>query len=344
MVANPTMLYLHSTALSEPVLIAGMAGCLAGLAHWAASDGLLRHRHLPVYAGIPAAVAALSGFEGWALVGVGTVYVAVVEWGSTHDAGLVSREVAGFAAVPVLAVGAWAAYSLVVLGDPLAFMAGFSTPSPGGPSGVGLGSMGNVALSLTTLNVAVANTVGSGLVLLGLAGLGVIVPWNRVPGLPGFLAATLGTYAFLAVSLVTGPVVVLNDVNSAEVWNNRYGMSVILAVALLAACGVDLVARTLSSRRPPLVTVTQVSVAVLTTGALVAQTPWLTPAPTLRSLVLFEAATQQATRLGPRRSMAGRAVRRRTDPCRRGATAQHHPPAGRPPAARVPPGLQPGDL
>ena len=45
-VANPTMLYLHSTALSRPVLIAGLAGCLAGLAHWAATDHLLRRREL----------------------------------------------------------------------------------------------------------------------------------------------------------------------------------------------------------------------------------------------------------------------------------------------------------
>ena len=46
--ANPTMLYLHSTALSEPVLIVGMAGCLAGLAHSAPTDRLLRPRELAV--------------------------------------------------------------------------------------------------------------------------------------------------------------------------------------------------------------------------------------------------------------------------------------------------------
>jgi hypothetical protein len=95
---------------------------------------------------------------------------------------------------------------------------------------------------------------------------------------------------------------VLNDANSAEVWNNRYGMSVIIAVALFAACGVDLAARTLSSRNPRFVTMTQVVVAVLTASALVAQTLWLAPAPDRRSLVLFEAVTQQAERLGPRRA------------------------------------------
>ena len=301
-VANPTMLYLHSTALSEPVLIAGMAGCLAGLAHWAASDRLLRPRELALYAGVPAAVAALSGYEGWALVGVGAIYVAIITWTSTHEVGTAGREVAGFVTVPALAVGAWAGFSWLVIGDPLAFMAGLSSRSPGGPPGVDLGSMGHVALSLTTLNIAVVNTVGLGLVGLGAAGLCILLAWNRVPRLPGFLAVTLSTYAYLAATLVTGGVVVLNDVNSAEVWNNRYGMSVIIAVALFAACGVDLAARTLSSRNPRFVTATQVVVAVLTASALVAQTLWLTPAPDRRSLVLFEAVTQMAERLGPRRA------------------------------------------
>ena len=301
-VANPTMLYLHSTALSEPVLIAGMAGCLAGLAHWAASDRLLRPRRLALYAGVPAAVAALSGYEGWALVCVGAVCVAIITWNSTHEVGTAGREAAGFVTVPALAVGAWAGFSWLVIGDPLAFMAGLSSRSPGGPPGVDLGSMGHVALSLTTLNIAVVNTVGLGLVGLGAAGLCILLAWNRVPRLPGFLAVTLSTYAYLAATLVTGGVVVLNDVNSAEVWNNRYGMSVIIAVALFAACGVDLAARTLSSRNPRFVTAAQVVVAVLTASALVAQTLWLTPAPDRRSLVLFEAVTQMAERLGPRRA------------------------------------------
>jgi hypothetical protein len=78
----------------------------------------------------------------------------------------------------------------------------------------------------------------------------------------------------------------------------------ILSAALLAACGVDLAARTLSGRNPRFVTMTQVVVAVVTTGALVAQTLWLAPAPVRRSLVLAEAVAQQAERLGPRRAAA----------------------------------------
>ncbi len=303
-VANPTMLYLHSTALSEPVLIAGMAGCLAGLAHWAATDRPVGPRELALWAGVPGAVAALSGYPGWALVCVGTVYVGIISWNGTHDLRTVAREVAGFAAVPVVAVGAWSVFSLSALGNPLAHMAGLSSTSPGGPAGVSLGSTGQVALSLTTLNVAVVNTVGPGLIGLAAIGLFVLLPWNRVPRLPGFLAVTVSTYAFLAATLITGSVVVLNEANSGEVWNNRYGMSMIVAAALFAACGVDLAARTLSSRNPRFVTVAQVLVAAVTAGALVAQTLWLAPAPDRRSLVLYEAVTQLASGFGPRRVAA----------------------------------------
>jgi hypothetical protein len=77
---------------------------------------------------------------------------------------------------------------------------------------------------------------------------------------------------------------------------------VILPVTLFAACGVDLAARTLSSRNPRFMTATQVIVAVLTASALVAQTLWLAPAPDRRSLVLFEAVTQMAQQLGPRQA------------------------------------------
>ncbi|HEX5335947.1 MAG TPA: hypothetical protein VFW55_08705 [Propionicimonas sp.] len=303
-VANPTMLYLHSTALSRPVLIAGMAGCLAGLAHWAATDRFLRSRELALYAGVPGAVAALSGYEGWALVGVGAAYVAIITWNNTRELPTVWREVAGFVAVPVLAVAAWSGASLLAVGSPLAYMVELSSTSPGGPPGIGLGSMGQIALSLTTLNIAVVNTVGFGLVGLAAAGLCILLPWNRVPRLPGFLAVALSTYVYLAVTLITGSVVVLNDANSVEVWNNRHGMPMILAGALFAACGVDLAARTLSSRNPRFVTMAQVLVAVLTAGALVAQTLWLAPAPDRRSLVLSEAVTQLADGFGPRRAAA----------------------------------------
>jgi hypothetical protein len=298
------MLYLHSTALSRPVLIAGMAGCLAGLAHWAATDRHLRPRELAIYAGVPGAVAALSGYEGWALVGVGAVYVAIITWYSTRELPTVAREVAGLVAVPALAVAAWSVASQLAVGSPLAFMAELSSTSPGGPPGIGLGSMGQIAVSLTTLNIAVVSTVGFGLVGLAAAGLCILLPWNRVPRLPGFLAVALSTYAYLAVTLITGSVVVLNDANSVEVWNNRHGMPMILAGALFAACGVDLAARTLSSRNPRFVTVAQVLVAVLTAVALVAQTLWLAPAPDRRSLVLAEAVTQLADGFGPRRAAA----------------------------------------
>ncbi len=301
-VANPTMLYLHSTALSRPVLIAGLAGCLAGLAHWAATDHLLRRRDLALHVGVPGAVAALCGYEGWALVGVGAFYIAIISWNRSRQLPTVGRDVAAFLAVPALAVGAWSWASWLAFDDPLAFMAELSTTSPGGPPGLDLGSMGQVALSLTTVNIAMVNTVGFGLVALAAAGLWLLVPWNRVARLPGFLAVALSTYAYLATTLIMGRVVVLNGANSVEVWNNRHGMPMIIAAALFAACGVDLAARTLSSRFPRSVTRTQVIVAVVTASALVAQTLWLAPAPERRSLVLFEAITQLADGAGPRRT------------------------------------------
>ena len=76
--ANPAILYVYTTALTEPVLIMCMVGGMAGLAHWATSRRRMSAGELAVFAGIPSAAAVLSRYEGWALVMTGTLFVVIV--------------------------------------------------------------------------------------------------------------------------------------------------------------------------------------------------------------------------------------------------------------------------
>lgn len=294
-VANPAMLYLYATALTEPVLITAMAGCFAGLANWATRQTRPAPARLALFAGVPAAAAALSREEGWSLVIVGAVYVAAVAWQGNREAKPVARQVLAFVAAPLLAISCWFLATWVSSGDPLALPRWISTralaPDPLDP---GPGTPGHLLLSISTLNVAAVNSVGFGLVALAAAGLVVVLLSDRTPRLRGFLALMLSTYAFLAISLFTGQAVILNDANSADLWNNRSGMSTILAFALMAACGVDLAARSLADRGRHWVTAAQVGVAIVAAGALVVPNLWVAPAPAERSLVLAEAATQLA--------------------------------------------------
>src|SRR5690606_4907201 len=88
---------------------------------------------LAVFAGIPAAVAALSRYEGWVLVLSGVLFILIMEWRSRRLPGwrVVLRGLA-FAAppllaitvVPLLAIAWWLGYNVVNFGDALEFVFG----------------------------------------------------------------------------------------------------------------------------------------------------------------------------------------------------------------------------
>lgn len=295
LVVNPTMLYLYSTALTELVLLAGMAGCYAGLANWATKKRRLSPGELAIFAGIPAAIAAMSRYEGWALVAAGALYVMVVSWNRERNLKSVLTYTFGFTAVPLATFAWWFGFNWVTFGDPLSFIFGPYSANTLQAELVSSGqsTKGSLALSLDTLNVAVASSVGVGLLLVACFGLVLMLIVNRSNRLPAFLATTAATYVFMAVSLYFGQAVILNSASSSTtVWNNRYGMSSILAVAFIAGSGVHFASLAVVRLRPMLATVGQVLVAVLTAGALVGQSYWIAQAPVERSLVLTEARSQ----------------------------------------------------
>jgi hypothetical protein len=76
--ANPAYLYVSTTASTEPVLIALILAALAGLLGWAGSGRELSGGELAVFAGLPAAAAVLTRFEGTALAVAGAGYVWVI--------------------------------------------------------------------------------------------------------------------------------------------------------------------------------------------------------------------------------------------------------------------------
>ncbi|MDI1290155.1 MAG: hypothetical protein PSX37_09455, partial [bacterium] len=79
-VLNPSILYLFTTALTESVLIASLLASLAGLSGWITAMPAISPGELAVFAGIPATIAVLSRYEGWAFVAVGVVFVIIASW------------------------------------------------------------------------------------------------------------------------------------------------------------------------------------------------------------------------------------------------------------------------
>ncbi len=308
LVLNPSMLYLHSTALTEPVLIAGMAGCLAGLAHWATKARRLSPGEIAVFCGLPAAVAALSRYEGWALTAAGGLFVALVSlWRERGASPAVLRDLFGFLAVPLTAMAWWVAFNWVTFGEPFGFI--FGEYSAGALQAElvaqGLTSAGDLQRTVATLNTAVLSTVGAG--ALGLAALGLVL--GLIAGRRGyrllFLAMTTVTYVFMLVSLYTGQAVIFNPVTSdVSFWNNRYGMSCILPVALAIGLGAQALREGISEHRGRLRRLGRAVIPVVIGGILAASAAWQLAAPTERSLVLAEAGQQLAGSAGPRAAAA----------------------------------------
>lgn len=297
-VLNPTMLYLSSTALTEPVLIACMAACLAGLANIATRARLSSPGEIAIFAGLPAALAVLSRYEGWALTVTGTVFVAVAIWRRSHNLKKTAASVAGFALPPFFAISWWVAYNWVVFHNPLEFLFGEYSANAQQTDIVASGATtkGDISATLRTLNLAVGASVGW--VLLGIAAFGLIATLTalRRPNRLLFLLTSATSYLFLVVALITGQAVIWNQATGATyIWNNRFGMASILPAALLAGWCVEAV-RVLAAKVAPPRTSRWATgaVAAMLALALLGQAGWFLQAPAQRSLVLTEAAESLA--------------------------------------------------
>lgn len=243
LLSNVSLVYASTEALTEPVLIASMVCCLAGLAGWAFSRRRLSGGELSVFAGLPAAFAVLSRYEGWALVLSGTVYVAIVclRRGDTwRQAGV---NCCAFAIPPTIAVGWWLAYNFAWYRNPFEFLIGPYSASAFNQVFIAQGRMttaGNLGLSLQVFGESLIQTAGLiPLILAAVALMAMTLRWgldNRA--LTVWLAGT--ATAFLLFAMVTGQQVIVDSASlpAGPTWNNRNTLSAIPWIALLCACGI----------------------------------------------------------------------------------------------------------
>jgi hypothetical protein len=245
--ANPGVLYAFSTAMTEPVLIVTMVGCFSGLAHWVTSRRNLSAGEMMVFSGLPAAAATLSRYEGWVLVFGGTLVVLIVAWRKKKSLFYAVKMACAFGILPLIAILWWLVYNYAVYSNPLEFMNGqysaANLQKAVADAGL-LAYQGNAGLTLWSYNWAVLETSGLLTVALGLAG-ALVLAWRRgISDDALVIWLMIVSYAFSLLSLYLGQTHMNNDQTfPTNWWNNRYALSVLPFLAVLAAVLVDALRR-----------------------------------------------------------------------------------------------------
>lgn len=292
-VGNPSVLYTYSTALTEPVLMTGMAGAFAGLAHWARAERPTSGGELAVFAGVPTAVAVLSRYEGWALVLGGALFVVLVGTLRRRPWRRTLRLTGAFLAVPGLAVAWWIAYNWAIYHDPFEFMVGEYSAAAQQSIITRQGlvtTKGNLGLTLSTYNWDLVETAGAVALTGAVCGAAVALWREGLSSRSLLLGLTWVSYAFSLFSLYAGQTVVYNDHSLPPGWwNTRFALSVMVPVALCCGYLADRLGPVARRGLPRVAAVPAVVLATVLPLALVGQALWWSGDPWHRSAVLNEA-------------------------------------------------------
>jgi hypothetical protein len=263
-VLNLNALYLQSTALTEPVLLAFMVGSVFHLARW------LRTRSLKELAvsGVLTFGATLTRYDGWALLAGAVIAVAAWSWSETRDAKETEANVLVYAVIAGYGVVLWLLYNLIIFHDPLYFIQGAYSAQAQQDVLAGFGGLatkGNVARSAATYGWTATDVLGPAVVgatVAGIAALALIRHPGRRRALVvlGVLGAPV---IFNVVSLSTGQTVIrVPEMSPGGMWNDRYGV-----VALpLAAVTLGTIAGRWRAMAPLVLAVAAVSLTLMLTS------------------------------------------------------------------------------
>ncbi len=241
-IVNLNVLYIQSTALTEPVLLAFMVGATFHLSRWMRT---LAVREL-LWSSLLIFCATLTRYEGWALLAASLVVVAA--WVRLTDRRRKSPQASLvlFGAIALYGLVLWVLYNLIIFHDPLYFLhSAYSAQAINGAQaqfGL-LGTKGSVWQSVLTYGWDVVDVVGGPILIL--AGVSLVAltavrhpDRRRTLFTMALLAAPV---AFEAVSLYAGQTTIrVPQLFPHEMWNDRYG---VVALPLCAVAVGTLVGR-----------------------------------------------------------------------------------------------------
>jgi hypothetical protein len=229
-VLNPSLLYLQTTAMTEPVLLAFLVGSAAAIDRWNESG----NRRTLLLAGALAALSIGSRYDGWFFAALAAPTVAWLSWRSGRrwlvDALLFS--------LPGLLMGAaWLGFNWLFFDDPLEFQRGvWSAQAQAAALGV-LPTRGHLLESLKVYLGASLLSSGAALTVLGL--LAVPIAGRRITAsAPALLL--LSVLPFNILALVAGQSTIqLPWGGHPGILNLRYGVMMLPGLAAAMALGIS---------------------------------------------------------------------------------------------------------
>ena len=241
-VTNPNVLYMQSTALQEPLLLAFLLGTAYHLSRWT------RTFAFPdlIASAVLTFCATLTRYDGWALF-AGALALLLV-WGLRHDrrSGSTEANVLVFAIVGGYGIGLWLLYNLIIFHNPWAWYNGQYSAQAQQAVSEHLGQLPtahNLGLSVLNYGWDILDVCSVGVALLAAVGIVTMLARGRGRGRDRslFLVALLCAPVFFNVaSLYLGQSVVeVPQVAPFNLFNDRYG---IMALPLLVMCAAALVA------------------------------------------------------------------------------------------------------
>jgi hypothetical protein len=232
--ANPNVLYLQSTPMTESVLLACLAAATWHLLRWCRDGG---YRHL-VATAVAVLGATLVRYEGWAFLAAVAVVVGVCSWRRSRAKAepwvLVRADLVFFGCLAVSGVVGWALWNAAIFGDPLNFVRGeFAKPALW--VGADERAVGDWAVSLSTYLHAVDHDLGP--VVLVLAGAGLVCfAWRtRLRAEAPAVVPLLVFLPFFVWALHSGQRPLHVPEIGGDLYNVRFALVMVLPAALFTA-------------------------------------------------------------------------------------------------------------
>lgn len=226
--ANPNVLYMQSTPMTELLLFACMPGAVYGVQRWIQSD---RYIYL-VGAGIAAFLGTLARYEAWVLLAALALVVAFVSWRKGYDYNRTEGTLVGFLLIGALGIVSWLGWNLLIFGNALNFQDGeYAKPSLWVSSSDK--AVGHLATAFRTYWYAITDNLGLGILVLAIIGV-VLLIRQGYQALPALALTVFVPFFGLALYKGQRPLHV-TQING-DLYNVRFGLLMVLPAAIFIGC------------------------------------------------------------------------------------------------------------